>query len=728
MANLRANNLTGTGGRNALDGSVFFSRGTSTAAENYLGFSGISVGTSDFTIEGWLYKTKTENYPVIVDTRESGNTDAAGFFFGTDSSGYLYYYTQSTNAIKNTVISNHCWNHFALVRASNTTTLYINGVSSGTYSDANDYTRNITRLGSSQNTGVANNWDWPGYLSNVRITIGTAVYTTAFTPPTEKLEALTNTKLLCCQDSDDPTQEATGKTITGYGTLGGDKTEGNLLTNTLDWTGASSSQSTTMPTGWTAGNGAEVLYDTGGTSGGGANRMLRLFNDGSNSYIYQTIPTVIGQKYQIDLWYEAENSSLAIKWSAGTSAAATTNGYEQWTVGTNGDQATRSGTFNASATTTYITFQIISGTDGASVFVDDIQVKAVNPKAPKVLPPVGIDEGVVFDGDTKVNTQGYMYFPTGDTSQRGRGRAVLAGGYTTVSPGNGTKTIEYLQIQSGGNVIDFGDLSEDRKFSAGLASGTRGVIGGSDGTPGWATGTMEYVTIATTSNTTSFGNMTQVGGMVAAHSNNTRGLFFSVWDSNTSGSSHKKHIDYITIASAGNSADFGELTVQRPEAGGFGSSTRGICAGGYDALSPYNAQDTIDYVTIATTGNATDFGNLTVARQGSGSASSSTRGIIAGGYVGPNSYTNHIDYVTIASTGNATDFGDTVTGRNGIFVGNCSNQINGVFAGGTTANGVFTNTIDYVTIATTGNASDFGDLTSATPFGSALTDCHGGLS
>ena len=86
--------------------------------------------------------------------------------------------------------------------------------------------------------------------------------------------------------------------------------------------------------------------------------------------------------------------------------------------------------------------------------------------------------------------------------------------------------------------------------------------------------------------------------------------------------------------------------------------------------------------------------------------------------------------VPVANAGEnqSVDFGDTVTGRNGIFVGNCSNQINGVFAGGTTANGVFTNTIDYVTIASTGNAIDFGDLTSATPFGSALTDCHGGLS
>ncbi len=140
------------------------------------------------------------------------------------------------------------------------------------------------------------------------------------------------------------------------------------------------------------------------------------------------------------------------------------------------------------------------------------------------------------------------------------------------------------------------------------------------------------------------------------------GLFFSVWDANTSGSSHKKHIDYITIATAGNSADFGELTVQRPEAGGFGSSTRGIAAGGYDALSPFNAQDTIDYVTIATTGNASDFGDITVARSDGAGVASPTRGLMVGGET-PSSDFNTIDYVTIATTGNASDFGDASVGE-----------------------------------------------------------------
>ena len=123
---------------------------------------------------------------------------------------------------------------------------------------------------------------------------------------------------------------------------------------------------------------------------------------------------------------------------------------------------------------------------------------------------------------------------------------------------------------------------------------------------------------------------------------------------------------------------------------------RGLFAGNW-ATGNLN---TIDYVTIATTGNATDFGDLTDARYGSDSAcSNGTRGVFGGGH-----QKNIIDYVTIATTGDATDFGDLTVARYGS--GACSNGTRGVWGGGSSYN-----TIDYVTIATTGDATDFGDLT-----------------
>ena len=345
---------------------------------------------------------------------------------------------------------------------------------------------------------------------------------------------------------------------------------------------------------------------------------------------------------------------------------------------------------------------------------------------------VGTQFGSTFDGVTTFDSQAYMVPPGGNTRERNRGRAVLSGGLTNPSP-NGTTTMEFFNIQSGGLTQDFGTLSEERKYSAGLASPTRGVIGGSDGNPAWVTGTMEFVTIANTSNTTTFGNMTATGGMVSACSNNTRGIYFSVWDASGSGPSHKGHIDFITIATVGNSSDFGELSVARPEATGFSSPTRGICAGGYPTPDGTTMSNVIDFVTIASAGNATDFGDLTQARQAVSGASSQTRGLVAGGYIhGSPSITygvTTIDFVTIATTGNALDFGDLTTASSGKFQGNGSDQTRGIFAGGRTGAGASEiNTIDFVTIATAGHGLDFGDLTRSRQYGSVLSDSHGGIS
>ncbi len=126
---------------------------------------------------------------------------------------------------------------------------------------------------------------------------------------------------------------------------------------------------------------------------------------------------------------------------------------------------------------------------------------------------------------------------------------------------------------------------------------------------------------------------------------------------------------------------------------------RGLFAGGTPGIN------TIEYITISTLGNATDFGDRTVALAELASTSSRTRGIFWCGTVDPSGHTNTIDYVTIASTGNATDFGDTNDQKKEI--AGCSNQIRGTVAGGGGGNG---NTIYYITQASTGNSVDFGDL------------------
>lgn len=181
-----------------------------------------------------------------------------------------------------------------------------------------------------------------------------------------------------------------------------------------------------------------------------------------------------------------------------------------------------------------------------------------------------------------------------------------------------------------------------------------------------------------------------------------------VFGGGQAGPANTNTIEYITISSTGNSQDFGDLFQTRRLVSSCSSSTRGLFGGGY---AP-GFVNTIDFITISSTGNAADFGDLTQSRYGPSACSNSTRGIFSGGNspsVPAPGASNVIDYVTISSTGNAQDFGDTTVAR--WYNSSSSSSTRGIIAGGVTP--VASNVIDYLTISTLGNAFDFGDLTQA---------------
>ena len=185
-------------------------------------------------------------------------------------------------------------------------------------------------------------------------------------------------------------------------------------------------------------------------------------------------------------------------------------------------------------------------------------------------------------------------------------------------------------------------------------------------------------------------------------------------------------LDYVTIATTGNAADFGDSTDARNNSSSLSSPTRGIFAGG----SP-SYKSTIDYVTIASTGNATDFGDFDRNVTTPAAAASSTRGVFAAGgaNLSPNQHANNrMEYITIASTGNTVHFGDLQHKRGNA--SGLSNSTTAVFAGGCTDNGgsTATNSMEFITIATTGNAVDFGDTTATCLRTQGSSDSHGGLS
>ena len=341
-----------------------------------------------------------------------------------------------------------------------------------------------------------------------------------------------------------------------------------------------------------------------------------------------------------------------------------------------------------------------------------IGITTFNPGLTRNVDPTA---GPTFQGGVGFTSQNWLTLPKGTTEQRfpdfvavpdSSARGVSVGGLTDAS----TDVIEYITISTTGNSQDFGDLQQQRSIISGASSNVRGIVVGGYVSPGSNTNTIEYTTIASTGNAQYFGELNLTSNGAQSCSNSTRAVF---------NKGQTRSLGYVTIATLGNSIDFGTLVnAERNQPGALSNTTRGIWGGG---ITPANV-NAIDFVTIATTGDAVNFGDLTEVKHGLKGFSSSTRGVWGGGDLSP-ALSNVIEYITIASLGNSQNFGDlTVARRNS---GATSSKTRGVWMGAdySPAN---LNVIDYVTIATTGDAVDFGDLITAKG-GGAFSNAHGGL-
>ena len=281
----------------------------------------------------------------------------------------------------------------------------------------------------------------------------------------------------------------------------------------------------------------------------------------------------------------------------------------------------------------------------------------------------------------------------------------------------GNSDLDQFDMTNSSNATDFGTISLGSTTTRGsVASATRYVLSG-----GESSDAVTYVTIASSGNGTDFGDASRHATGPTGLNSATRGIFCG----GISGGARKNWMDYITIASAGNTTTFGNLTGGGSQrAAGACSTTRGVVGGGYRNTSG-GGSNIMDYVTIASAGNATDFGDLTQAsNNGLAGFSSSTRGIF-GSLHSSSTPSNVINYITIASTGNASDFGDLNTAV--YATTGFSNKISGFFAGGISSGGG-TNEIQKITIATTGNATDFANSTnSSTGVFAGNSGSHGGI-
>lgn len=187
-------------------GSVYFGGG-SGAGGSYITLNrSINLGGSDFTWEAWVNLPsfgKAQGY-VICGQWSSGN--GTDFSFSIGSTGLLsaggLNNASAFNVTAATPLVAGRWSHVAVVRSGSSYKLYINGVNDGSTTNSSTITNNYGpfNIGDGSNhAGPEPDAKFLGYMHSLRVVVGTAVYTTNFTPPTGPLSLIANTQVLACQ-------------------------------------------------------------------------------------------------------------------------------------------------------------------------------------------------------------------------------------------------------------------------------------------------------------------------------------------------------------------------------------------------------------------------------------------------------------------------------------------------------------------------------------------------
>ena len=320
----------------------------------------------------------------------------------------------------------------------------------------------------------------------------------------------------------------------------------------------------------------------------------------------------------------------------------------------------------------------------------------------------------------------------GTGSNTGNGaRGLICGGYDADSSSGQDRTniIDFITLSTLGNAQDFGDMVVGASSAGATASRTRFLKAG-----GYMQGNsigdqIDYNTFSSTGNAIDFGNLVEANEAPSGVSDGIRGVFMGGGNPSPTGGNR---IQYVNIATIGNAVDFGDTTHSWYAGFGFANTVRGIAGGGQTPDSPNNMNNGIDYITIATTGNANEFGDLVEnsgGRYAAGGTSNATRGLIAGGRYNPGTYTNSIGYITMATLGNEVDFGDLTLARWEIH-GGMATGTRAVFQSGDSPgipSASADNRLDYVQIASTGNAVDFGDTNDHRRGMMSDSNAHGGL-
>ena len=587
---LRKTNTTST--ITETTGSVFFDGSgdyLSLAPSTDFSFS------NDFTVEAWAYPTditsdgSNSKYKAIFSLNVDGGWNAQGNGLVL-SIGNLHYGVGYNTDYNNGIIPINTWTHLAVTRSDGAIKIFVNGILDQTINDSNsddtfaNGTGNIPAIGLFDKNGGTPRFYFTGYISNLRICKGHAVYKSQFIPPTRELEVHEGpdddrTVLLCCYDAENIFADKTGRhVLAAYG----------------DRTSSPTPTATDSPIGITTNNPGlirEVDPVEGPTFGGGV---------GFVSQNWLTLP-----KGTTTERYAGSNSANPAPRGLRASGQvapnnAITNTVDSVEIATTGDALD----FGDLITSKFGAGGIGSPTRG-------LFCGGGTPTRQSAIDYFTIStrgNGQDF-GDITGSTR-TLAGATGGNATRG----LTFGGATAAST---TNVICAITISTTGSATDFGDCTK-QNGSAVVCSPTRAVSAGGDSAAnGSNINSIDFVTIQSMGNAFDFGDLLDQSSGKGV-SSITRGLFSN---ESTAG----KRINYVTIATTGNAVDFGDLITNNASGGcaSYSSLTRGCFAG----LRTPSLTNTIEYFTISTLGDALDFGNLTQTVNNGGGCSNGHGGL-----------------------------------------------------------------------------------------------------
>ena len=520
MGILRTDKVSGLETPTAVTGSVVFDGNNDDL--QIADSNDFTFAKNDFTIEFWRYKQALaiDTYVSIYGSEAATRT----FWFGQGSDGaeqFYWYHDSNTRSISSSPYPINTWSHLAAVRYNGTMTLYVDGVEAASTTSNVDVTINDTTENLVIGSDAGSAYDYQGYISNLRILNGTALYTSEFTPPVHELEVIGDTVLLCCNNSDSAGAEGTGKSITVNNNAAASTFSPGL---TKDFTfGTEFRGVTTFDTQ------GYFVPPSGTTEQRGRGRGL--FGGGQTPSPTNSIDYI-----QIQTQGNAQDfGDLTLTRHSLAAAASATRGLFG-----GGDPGTN-----------VINFVTIASTGDAVDFGDLVAVEQDLGGA------ANNTRGLFFGGSPGENTIQYVTIASlgnaqdfGDLTRDERDQRGC-GSPTRCIIFERDASIDFVTFATTGNGTDFGDTIAANNNISACSDSTRGIRTG--GGP-----TNEYITIATLGNSQNFGSLTASSTQGHAVSDSKRGVISLGDDGNRTNA-----MDYITIQTTGNAQDFGDLTSVR---------------------------------------------------------------------------------------------------------------------------------------------------------------------